>query len=151
MTEATAQPFSPDPPAYPDRDNPAFAFATTEWQAATPITDKNDAAASLINPRKQFLENYRHLSNPNEWNRYLTLGYFAYEDGQTFNSVWNNETTTWLFRHKIIWYNYKYHRSRSFHGYIRPLAQLGNQIVATVFTTSPQRVSLDRYLESIMA
>ena len=114
MTEETAQPFSPDPPESPDRDNPAFDFDTLKWQEAPPISeDGGEDSTSLPNPRQQFMTNYRLLATPTEWNRYIHLGLFAYEDGQTFTTTWNNDKTTWLFRHKIIWYNYKYHLDHS--------------------------------------
>ena len=113
MTKETAQPISPDPPAYPDRDNPLFALETIEWQKEPTISDMNDVTSTSPNPRRQFLENYRQITTTMEWNRYHNLGYYAYEDGQTFNKVWINETTTWLFRHQIIWYNYRYHIDHS--------------------------------------
>ena len=114
MTEETAPPFSPDPTGSPDFANPLFDFATTEWHALPKITtNDDDDDVKLPNLRLYFLDQFRKRTNPTDWHRYLTLGYFAYEDGQTFTVDWHNKTTTWLERHKIVWYNYMYHLDNS--------------------------------------
>ena len=114
MTEETAQPFSPDPPESPDRANPDFDFDSTEWHEEPTIVDgSDDDTMSVTDPRNQSLTNYRSIASIIDWNRYIHLGFFAYEDGQEFAKVWNNDKTTWLIRHQIIWFNYKYHLDHS--------------------------------------
>ena len=74
----------------------------------------NDDETSFVSsPRTYFLDNYRLIATPFEWNHYLTLSFFTFVDGKTFTNVWNDDTTTWFLRHQIIWYNYKYHLDRS--------------------------------------
>ena len=117
MAVGSASPSPHDPPGSPDRDNPVYDFATTEWHEVPQIKDTNDVGNDEIvsSPRPFFLKNFRSLATPEEWHRYIILGYFAYEDGLTFLRVWNHETTDWLQRHKIVWYNYKYYLDKSMH------------------------------------
>ena len=84
MTEETAPPFPNDPTGSPDLANPLFDFATTDWHALPKITTNDEEeGVKLPNPRLYFLDQFRKRTNPTDWHRYLTLGYFAYEDGQT--------------------------------------------------------------------
>ena len=112
MIDVTAPPFSVAPPASPDPDNPDnpdFYFETNDWLDTPVIPDTLDEQPSSTDYRFLLLNQYRSLVNPTKWQRYIILGFHAYEDGREFESDWNIQPVDWLKRHKIIWYSYMHH------------------------------------------
>jgi hypothetical protein len=75
---------------------------------------------------------FRQYGNPSEWNRYLTLGYFALKDCGEIEKLRKNFDNDPLMMHRIIWYQFMYHVDREisipvklnewamifFHGYL---------------------------------
>jgi hypothetical protein len=52
---------------------------------------------------------YQQISSPAKWQKYVTLGYFAIDDGAFFDLEWSAREANPTKMHSIIWYNYLYH------------------------------------------
>ncbi len=55
---------------------------------------------------------YQQISSPAKWQKYVTLGYFAIDDGAFFDLEWSARAASPTKMHSIIWYNYLYHIDR---------------------------------------
>ncbi|KAI2503174.1 hypothetical protein MHU86_11277 [Fragilaria crotonensis] len=55
---------------------------------------------------------YQQISSPAKWQKYVTLGYFAIDDGAFFDLEWSAREVNPTKMHSIIWYNYLYHIDR---------------------------------------
>ena len=112
MIEASAPPSPPVPAESSDPANPSYTFDIVSWVAAPDINESIDG-----DPKSPdialFLAKYRSTANPIDWHRYLTLGLYAFIDGNDFDTTWNQQPIDWLTRFRIVWYNYKYHYDNS--------------------------------------
>ena len=111
MTELSASPLSLASAGVPDPDNPVFLFDTTEWNEEIKFEDVVPAARTEA--RRYHLTQFKTITNPTAWNRYLHLGLYSYDDGLEFDCIWDDPEKTWYKRHKIVWYTYWYHRQHN--------------------------------------
>ncbi|KAI2494575.1 hypothetical protein MHU86_19945 [Fragilaria crotonensis] len=107
MTEPSAPPLSLVAAGLRDPDNPAFSFDTPEWNESISFDDTVPSSRTEV--RRYHLTQFKSITNPTAWNRYLHLGLYAYDDGLEFDCIWDDPDTEWDKRHKIVWYNYMYH------------------------------------------
>ncbi|KAI2498972.1 hypothetical protein MHU86_15535 [Fragilaria crotonensis] len=107
MTEPSAPPLSLAATGIRDPDHPELSFDTSEWNERIFFAD--NVAPSRKDVRRYHLTQFKSITNPTAWNRYLHLGLYAYDDGLEFDCIWDDPETEWEKRHKIVWYNYAYH------------------------------------------
>ena len=108
MTEPSASPLSlAATTGIRDPDHPELSFDMSEWNESIFFADT--VAPSRTDVRRYHLTQFKSITNPTAWNRYLHLGLYAYDDGLEFDCIWDDPETEWEKRHKIVWYNYTYH------------------------------------------
>ena len=107
MTEPSALPLPLAEAGIPDPDNPDFLFETSEWNEDIQFND--EVSLARTEARRYHFSQFKTITNPTSWNRYVHLGLYAYDDGLEFDCTWDDPETTWYKRHKIVWYNYVYH------------------------------------------
>ena len=110
MTEAPALLSSLAVTGIPDPDQPDFSFETSEWIEDIKFNDVVSPARSEA--RSYHLTQFKSITNPTAWNRYLHLGLYVFDDGLEFDCDWDDPATGWHERHKMVWYNYQYHLQR---------------------------------------
>ena len=96
MTDPTAIPPDPVPPAgYPVADNPPelYQFDTTVWHDAPAYVSDNPDDETIARRNANHVA-YRHIGTPTTWHRYITLGYYAFDDAVLFDSEWNKGTAS---------------------------------------------------------
>ena len=115
MTDPTAIPPDPSPPAgFPAEDflSDAWQFDTTVWHDAPEFTSDDTADTKLVARRNAHHAAYRLTGTATTWLRYLTLGYYAFDDAALFDREWSKWSTDPTNIHRIIFYNYLYHVDR---------------------------------------
>ena len=112
MSEGTAH----EPPffdhALEDATSPEYQFDTTEWVDPPMLVfdDDNPDNKEIVCRRNANDSVYRnHFSTPERWQRYVTLGYYALDDGALFDMAWLGMESHSLRLHRMIWYKYMYH------------------------------------------
>lgn len=117
MTEGTAPPPQPPPcpappPPPPDMTHPRFSFDINEWLPSPVLYGRTPDEKEDIYRRRANDALFRQNATPEAWHRYVTLGYYAVDDGQIFEQEWNRSTENPVRIHQLIWYNYLYHIDR---------------------------------------
>ena len=109
MTEETAP---PNPPAYPadqDPKHPVYGFHCDEWK-----TIQMPDRVAWITEEDTLSRNahgnvYRQHGNPTNWNRYLQLGLYVFDDCVEFDKMWNHMEKDPVTVHAAIWYQFMFH------------------------------------------
>lgn len=103
------------PPAFftfatADMNDPLYRFDATEWidPPAIPLSDDPDYYQEKTYRRAANGSLYGQCALKSEWQRYVTLGYFAIDDGSVFEYEWSNLETKPLRVHRMIWYHYMF-------------------------------------------
>ncbi len=114
MTEGTATTFAKALPINLDPSHPMYGFMIDTW-VDQPIHKGPDWF--LIEERYRRNANahvyqQNQKGNQTKWNRYLTLGYFVFEDCVECDKVWEAIETDPLLVHRSIWYNFMCHVDR---------------------------------------
>jgi hypothetical protein len=112
MMEGTAPPFLPETKTSPDITKPIFKFERTDWIDPPTINPINPEMNESIYRRQANDALYRQISSPSKWQKYVTLGYFAIDDGALFDLEWSAREANPTKMNSIIWYNYLYHIDR---------------------------------------
>lgn len=112
MTEGTASTFLPDPNKPPDISKPMFTFERTDWMDPPVFKPTDPTLSDSIYRRRANDSLYQQISSPAKWQKYVTLGYFAIDDGAFFDLEWSARAASPTKMHSIIWYNYLYHIDR---------------------------------------
>ncbi|KAI2510297.1 hypothetical protein MHU86_4175 [Fragilaria crotonensis] len=112
MTEGTA----PTPPsALPVDLTPShtmYGFETDTW-VDQPIPEAPDWFSRQERYRRNAnAQAYRQYGHPTNWNRYIHLGLFVFEDCFECDKVWAAVNTDPLMVHRAIWYNFMSHVDR---------------------------------------
>ena len=115
MTEGTAS----APPffdyALDDISGSQYLFDATEWvDPPMLVFDDDDPDSKEVVCRRNANDSVyrRQFSTMKTWQRYVTLGYYALEDGSLFDMDWRYKESNPLRMHRMIWYNYMYHVDR---------------------------------------
>ena len=81
MTAPAAMTSTPDPAAYHDPHHPKYGFHTEKWHDMPRPTNGPDWFPDEERYRREANAHaYRQHGTPQNWFRYLTLGYFVYDD-----------------------------------------------------------------------
>ena len=112
MIEETAPPFPTKPPSPPDISKPIFKFERNDWMDPPVFTQIDPNLTDSVYRRQANDALYRQISSPSKWQKYVTLGYFAIDDGAVFDLEWSAREANPTKMHSIIWYNYLYHIDR---------------------------------------
>ncbi|KAI2488891.1 hypothetical protein MHU86_25945 [Fragilaria crotonensis] len=115
MTAQAALPSPPDPAAYHDPHHPMYGFYTEEWhdQPSPPNGSKWFPDEERYR-REANAHAYRQHGTPQNWLRYLTLGYFVYDDCSKFDALWMKYSADPIICHRMVWYNFLYHVDRNY-------------------------------------
>jgi hypothetical protein len=89
-----------------------FRFDTTEWHDPPPLAITSKTENEWIYRRKANDELYKQYGTATTWHRYITLGYYALNDGMQFDKEWQAMTDQPIKMHRIIWYNFLYQVDR---------------------------------------
>ncbi|KAI2498582.1 hypothetical protein MHU86_15926 [Fragilaria crotonensis] len=113
MTEGTA----PTPPsAIPVDLNPShtlYGFETDIWvDQPIPIGSVDWFSRQERYRRNANEQAYKQYGHPTNWNRYVQLGLFVFEDCFECDKVWAAIKTDPLMVHRAIWYNFMGHVDR---------------------------------------
>ena len=92
----------------PDPNNPAYNIENTERLDLPEIPLSEDESGRNSSDRSLLLEHYRKSTTPPQWNRYVLLGYFSHDSGDSLDNDWHHDTINWLTRHRIVWYTFFY-------------------------------------------
>ncbi|KAI2509655.1 hypothetical protein MHU86_4775 [Fragilaria crotonensis] len=111
MNVGTASTFLPDPNKPPDLSKPMFKFDRTDWMDPPVFKPIDQTLSDSIYRRRANDALYQQISSPAKWQKYVTLGYFAIDDGAFFDLEWSAQVNPTKM-HSIIWYNYLYHIDR---------------------------------------
>jgi hypothetical protein len=115
MTAQAALPSPPDPADYHDPHHPTYGFHTEEWHERPQPTDGSEWFKVEERYRREANAHaYRQHGTPQNWLRYLTLGYFIYDDCSKFDALWMKYSTDPIICHRMVWYNFLYHVDRKF-------------------------------------
>jgi hypothetical protein len=103
------------PTAYPDdldSSHPMYGFETDKW--VDKPTPKGPEWFTLTDRyRRNANESaYCQIGNPTNWNRFIHLGLFVFDDCVEFDKVWGAIETEPLMLHRAIWYNFMCHVDR---------------------------------------
>ena len=115
MTARAALPAPPDPVAYHDPHHPTYGFHTTEWHETSRFL--SELASISVEERYRREANahaYRQHGTPQNWLRYLILGYFVYDDCSKFDALWMKYSSDPIICHRMVWYNFLYHVDRNY-------------------------------------
>jgi hypothetical protein len=112
MTEGTA----PKPPsAFPvdlNPSHPMYGFETDKW-VDQPIPKGPDWFSLQERYRRNANANgYKQHGNPTNWNRYITLGLFVFDDCIDCDKAWSKMEEEPIMIHRAIWYNFMCHVDR---------------------------------------
>ncbi|KAI2511556.1 hypothetical protein MHU86_2810 [Fragilaria crotonensis] len=114
MTAHAAIPAPPDPVAYHDPHHPTYGFHTSEWHKM-PRPEGDDWFPSEERYRREANAHaYRQHGSPQNWFRYLTLGFFVYDDCSKFDALWKKYSSDPIICHRMVWYNFMHHVDRKF-------------------------------------
>ncbi len=97
---------SKDPPV--PYDNDAFVFNATDWIDVPLYVSDLPETTPDTNIRAMTELEYRKVTTPSNWHRYLTLGRYSV-DGFTFDASMDDIVVDPLKIHCIVWYQYTYH------------------------------------------
>ena len=114
MSDPTAIPPDPIPPtSFPVADylSEDWQFETTVWHEAPAFVSDN-LDTEIVARRNANHAVYRQIGTATTWLRYLTLGYYAFDDAVLFDREWSKWTTDPTTIHRIIFYNYLYQVDR---------------------------------------
>ena len=113
MTLGTASPSSPLVEGPHDPDNPTFGFRTDVW-AASPAVVGHHATRDLESHYRRLAnaDSYRQHGTKMTWSRYVSLGYYVFDDCTVFDKHWATFSTNTIFCHCVIWFNFMYHDVR---------------------------------------
>ena len=106
--QAAFQPLLPSFDAY----NPLLHIESIKWYDPPVPPALSDDDEMILSPRPFFLEEFRLMATPEEWNRYIRLGFYTHMNGSNFKEEWSQTPINWLIRHKMIWYNFMHHVDR---------------------------------------
>ncbi|KAI2507901.1 hypothetical protein MHU86_6559 [Fragilaria crotonensis] len=113
MTAHAALPSPPDPAAYHDPHHPTYGFYTTEWKAIPRPTAGVDWFSVEERYRRDANAHaYKQHGTPQNWSRYVTLGFFVYDDCTKFDTLWMKYSADPIICHRMVWYNFMYHVDR---------------------------------------
>ena len=112
MTVGTASTFLLDPNKPPDLSKPMFKFDRTDWMDPPVFKPIDQTLSDSIYRRRANDALYQQISSPAKWQKYVTLGYFAIDDGAFFDLEWSAREVNPTKMHSIIWYNYLYYIDR---------------------------------------
>jgi hypothetical protein len=114
MTAHAALPSPPDPAEYHDPLHPTYGFHTTEWHETPRPPYGQDWFSDEERCRREANAHaYRQHGTTQNWLRYLTLGYFVYDDCSKFDALWMKYSSDPIICHRMVWYNFLYHVDRN--------------------------------------
>ena len=105
MSDPTAIPPDPIPPTgFPVEDllSDAEQFDTIVWHDAPEYEPADPADKEIVARRNANHAVYRQIGTATTWLRYITLGYYAFDDAALFDREWRNRTTNPTNLHRII-------------------------------------------------
>jgi hypothetical protein len=113
MTAQAALPSPPDPAAYHDPHHPTYGFHTEEWHDLP----RSPTALACFTEEERYRREanahaYRQYGTPQNWLRYLILGYYVYDDCSKFDALWMKYSADPIICHRKVWYNFLYHVDR---------------------------------------
>ncbi len=85
MTEGSDYPFLPEPKVPPDITKPMFKFERTDWMDPPGFKPLDSKTNEFVYRKQANDALYRQISSPAKWQKYVTLGYFAIDDGAIFD------------------------------------------------------------------
>ena len=90
MTEEPGPPLSRHPSGSPVPGNPVFYFGNQEQleQPSGP-SDPSGKAKQSYQYHSRYLNSYKSPATIQNWNRYIILGLYAYQDGNEFERAWD--------------------------------------------------------------
>ena len=113
MTAPLAMTSTPDPAAYHDPHHPKYGFHTEKWHDMPRPTNGPDWFPDEERYRREAKAHaYRQHGTPQNWFRYLTLGYFVYDDCAKFDALWMKYSADPIICHRMVLYNFLYHIDR---------------------------------------
>ena len=98
-----------------DPSHPTYGFDTDEWVVSPTYVAPSDADSDRICQRLGNADAFQQSGSPIAWYRYVTLGFYVYDDCPTFDRYWRQFARKQLICSKMVWYNYKYHVDRKLH------------------------------------
>jgi hypothetical protein len=89
-----------------------YLFGHSEWEEVPVLTVVNLPQRDHLDRRMTQDALYRHVGNPTTWNRYVTLGYYIFDDCFQFDTQWTKLCTNLTKKYKFLWFSYAYHITR---------------------------------------
>ena len=96
-----------------DISHPNYAFTTDTWHEPPRQFPESFINSATMTLRTTNDSAYKKVGNPTTWNRYLILGYHAYDHCFQFDTQWERMKNNEADALKFIWEVYSYHVSRS--------------------------------------
>ena len=87
-------------------------FGHSEWEEAPVLTVVDIPQRDHLDRRLSQDALYWQLGNPTTWNRYVTLGYYIFDDFFQFDTQWTKLCTDLTKKYKFMWLFYAYHITR---------------------------------------
>ena len=95
-----------------DPDNPTFGFRTDVWAESPAVVGRATHDLESHYCRLANADSYRQHGTKMAGNRYVTLGYYVFDDCTVFDKHWATFSTDTIFCHCVIWFNFVYHVDR---------------------------------------
>ncbi|KAI2501849.1 hypothetical protein MHU86_12614 [Fragilaria crotonensis] len=95
-----------------DPDNPTFGFRIEHWADQPSAENLNPSELESHYRRLANADAYRQHGDKVTWNRYLNLGYYAFDDCKEFVHHWSKFDEDPIGCHRMIWYNFMFHVDR---------------------------------------
>jgi hypothetical protein len=104
MTARAAPSLPPDPAAYHDPHNVKYGFFTDTWDDFPSL---NPFGTECFSDEERFRREahahaYRQHGTPTHWRRYLTLGFFVYDDCSKFDALWMKYSADPVTCHRLV-------------------------------------------------
>lgn len=95
-----------------DPDHPDYGFAIDHWVDPPPYVAPDGVDIEVISRRLANANAFQQAGSPVAWYRYITLGYYVYDDCAEFESFWRQFVSKQTLCMKMVWFNFLYHVDR---------------------------------------
>jgi hypothetical protein len=95
-----------------DPDSPEFGFAIDHWAESPPYVATDGEEKEIFYRRMANANTYKQNGSFVAWHRYITLGYYIYDDCNNFEAYWRQFVCKQTLCMKIVWFNFMYHVDR---------------------------------------
>jgi hypothetical protein len=91
-----------------DPSHPTYGLVADDWEAPPTFIAPEWVESSISYQRLGNADAYQQHGCPTAWHRYVTLGFYVFDDCTYFKRYWRQFATKGLLCSQIVWYNYMY-------------------------------------------